>query len=86
MCGFNPDREVALVDNSRIHLASHMLAILIVCCVVWVVIWRFVALGTGLKIGLCMVAYVVVAFLGHRVSPRVLGPLLERWFPTSKRG
>ena len=74
------------MDNSRIHFVAHMLAILLASSALWWLIWELVALSVPIKLGLCTAAYIVVAFVGHHASPRLIGPLLERLFPTRPRG
>jgi uncharacterized membrane protein YwzB len=72
-------------DNTRLHLLLHLLAILVVFACASVVIWRYVGAGTATRLGLCALAFVAIAYAGHHWSPKLLGPLIERFFPTRQQ-
>jgi len=67
------------------HVAASVSVMLLLWIVVMILLWRSDSLHIVLKVLLTPVSFVACGYIGHRLIPRVTGPVVEAIFRNPKK-
>ena len=71
------------MNNSTIHYTTYVALSLALAVAASLITWRLTPIGTVWKVAMIIAEVLVILFAGHRLLPKIMGPILEKLFPTA---
>jgi hypothetical protein len=69
-----------MMDEINAHLIANLSLIGIFWAIILLCVWTFLTVGVILKTVLSLIGLVVSGYIGHRLFPKVTGPIIEKLY------
>lgn len=72
------------VAHPNTYSIANIIVFVVLCSIVTIITWRYLLIWWPIKIGLLLLAMLIIAFIEHHYISRVVGYVVEQLFPNQE--